>query len=147
MATALEPVDVAAPAAAVAIDTARPGPPGELLPANGPGALDAGLGPDDGLASVAGAFRRLVAGRAPGRWNAPAFVSEVELVRRQLAPIASRSLLGRSFAREARNRSLVAPERALAVSAVHVAYSLRWLELGGVDCPPWTAWLDAASAR
>ena len=93
------------------------------------------------LALHAIAVRGLTSGpRVPGRWNAPAFLRELGLVRGHLSVIHSRPLLAASFERESVRDGVGRPtlQRArsrLRVSAVHVAYALRWLELGDEPRP------------
>jgi hypothetical protein len=80
--------------------------------------------------------------RDAGLWGEPAFAWEVDLVRRQLAPIVSRRALASSFAREAFRNS--GPGRAggaegVSIGPVHCAYAVRWLELGdGAPRPGWS---------
>jgi hypothetical protein len=79
-------------------------------------------------------------------WTEPAFGREIEAIRRQLAPIRSRSGLAASFSREAFNirRAGMRPEEGEVDSPppgpVRLAYALRWLELG--DGQPRPAWTD-----
>ena len=85
-------------------------------------------------------------GEGPGRWRADAFGRQVDLVRRHLAPIASRSTLAASFGRESLHGIGITPrpELLLAASPTAVAYALRWLELrSGARLP---AWIDLATA-
>ncbi len=101
----------------------------------------AALSPDEALTLDALLLTRLVerpVGRPP-RWTAPAFVREVDLVRSHLRPIRSPALLAASFGREAfHGRAMPGTPRALAGSAVRVAYALRWLELSdGAPRPTW----------
>jgi hypothetical protein len=81
---------------------------------------------------------------ARGRWGEPAFAREVELVRRHLAPLHSRMTLMASFGSEAFQAT--GPDEAThrrPLSAVRVAYALRWLELGaGQPLPPWLQLLE-----
>ncbi len=87
----------------------------------------------------------------PARWHAPAFARKLGLVRAHLRPIRSRALLASSFERESFRTSSFdarpdALTRDLRVSAVHVAYALRWLELGdGTDRPGWLHLLTMSS--
>lgn len=71
------------------------------------------------------------------------FRLEVEVIRRQLAPVSSRSQLASSYGREAGQRATVAgpsiPDRA--VTPLQVAYALRWLELATPD-PASVSWAD-----
>ena len=76
----------------------------------------------------------------PVRWHDPAFTRDVELIRAHLRPIRHRQVLAASFGREAFHGD--PSGRADVMSAVAVAYAIRWLELGdGVDRPHWAAWL------
>jgi len=89
---------------------------------------------EEELSLLATAVLRVLAGASrPERWGAPAFERELGLVRGHLTPIRSRPLLAASFGRESfRGAADTAPERLprqVSVSAVHVAYALRWLEL------------------
>lgn len=79
---------------------------------------------------------------------APAFGREVELIRRQLAPVGSRATLAASYAREAFQVRAEAPAALETDEAgpVRLAYALRWLELGdGATGPAWDAMLDPGS--
>jgi hypothetical protein len=76
----------------------------------------------------------------PRRWRAPAFARELALVRAHLSPIHDRALLASSFGREGAHVesdcvSMDRINRRLRVSPVHVAYALRWLELGEEAVP------------
>ncbi len=81
-------------------------------------------------------------------WGDVTFGRQVEVVRRQLAPIRSRSSLAASFGREAfhvRRQVGLSPDvegmpAATPPGPVRLAYALRWLELGdGQARPAWTA--------
>jgi hypothetical protein len=86
---------------------------------------------EDELAIYARALALL---RNPG-WASGSgrFHREFRLIRTHLAPIRSRHMLAASFGRESfRSRESISVETALsrlAVSAVHAAYAMRWLEL------------------
>ncbi len=71
------------------------------------------------------------------------FRLEVEVIRRQLAPVSSRSQLASSYGREAGCRAIAAgpstPDRG--VTPLQVAYALRWLELATPD-PASVSWAD-----
>ena len=87
---------------------------------------------EDELATYARALAIL---QNPGWASASGrFHREFRLVRNHLAPIRSRHMLAASFGRESfRSREPISVETALsrlAVSAVHAAYAMRWLELG-----------------
>lgn len=84
-----------------------------------------------------------------GRWASAAFQRRVARAYRQLAPMRSRAALADSYGREAarrleRTRSV---ERR-SVTALQVAYALRWLELGstGRAAFTWADLLDLPSA-
>ena len=88
-------------------------------------------------------------GEGPGRWRSEAFGHQVDLVRRHLAPIRSRSTLAASFGRESLHTIGVAarPELLLAASPTAVAYTVRWLELrSGARLPSWLDWVLSAAA-
>jgi len=79
-------------------------------------------------------------------WEDVAFGRQVEAIRRQLAPIRSRSGLAASFDREAfhvRRQVGLSPDvegmpAATPPGPVRLAYALRWLELGdGRLRPAW----------
>jgi len=71
------------------------------------------------------------------------FRLEVEVIRRQLAPVGSRSQLASSYGREAGQRAIgegpSIPDRG--VTPLQVAYALRWLELATPD-PASVSWAD-----
>jgi hypothetical protein len=71
------------------------------------------------------------------------FRLEVEVIRRQLAPVSSRSQLASSYGREATQRAIAGgpsiPDRG--VTPLQVAYALRWLELATPD-PASVSWAD-----
>jgi hypothetical protein len=88
-------------------------------------------------------LRRARRASPPERWLQPTFVREVDLVRLHLAPVRTRAGLASSFGREAFNLAVAdvwpSPtkastaamrEAARSIGPVHVAYALRWLELG-----------------
>jgi hypothetical protein len=88
--------------------------------------------------------------RDAGLWGEPAFAREVDRIRDDLAPIASRRSLLASYSREAfrapvTDRSTTEAAMGLrvgeppAASAARVAYAVRWLELGdGRSRPGWS---------
>jgi hypothetical protein len=104
--------------------------------------------PHQALALDAVRLSRLLAirSRYPARWQSPSFRREIDLVRAHLTPIRTQASLAASFGREAfHGRPPAGSDRALAESAVRVAYAIRWLELGdGIDRPSWREWLRAA---
>ena len=71
------------------------------------------------------------------------FRLEVEVIRRQLAPVSSRSQLASSYGREAGQRANAdgpsAADRGL--TPLQVAYALRWLELA-TPGPMSVSWAD-----
>ena len=86
-------------------------------------------------------LRRARLASPPERWLRPGFGREVDLVRLHLGPVRTRAALAGSFGREAFNiaaddRGAERPDRAVepveaaSIGPVHVAYALRWLELG-----------------
>ena len=93
--------------------------------------------------------------RDAGLWGEPAFAWEVDRIRHQLAPIATRRALASSYAREA-FRNLTGSGNAGpppgssagrlrdpgAIGPVRFAYTIRWLELGdGAPRPGWSGFL------
>lgn len=76
---------------------------------------------------VEGLLSRRV-GRA-NRWAAPSFAREVEVIRAHLAPIRSTTSLAASFGREAFHHPEQSAASGLGLSAIRVAYALRWIEL------------------
>ena len=94
------------------------------------------------------AVRVLLAGCGmvvPDTWLRPGFAARVDRIRRELAPIASRTTLAASFAREAMHSTTSSPTS----HAVRAAYALRWLELAdSVLLPAWDSWIiPCAGAR
>ena len=81
----------------------------------------------------------------PDPWLRPRFAARVERTRGELAPIASRTALVSSFAREAMHSRPASS----ASHAVRAAYAIRWLELADrVILPTWDTWtLPCAGAR
>lgn len=88
-------------------------------------------------------LRRARLASPPERWLQPGFGREVDLVRLHLAPVRTRAALAGSFGREAFNiaagerqpgwptaTGIAAPGAMPSIGPVHVAYALRWLELG-----------------
>ena len=75
------------------------------------------------------------------------FRLEVEVIRRQLAPVRSRLALASSYGREAGHRVIAGapstPDRA--VTPLQVAYAMRWLELATPGPVPvtWSDLLDS----
>jgi hypothetical protein len=67
----------------------------------------------------------------------------VAVARRQLAPITSCGVLEASFGREASNRLVAGRTSVHGLSAVRIAYALRWLEIAaGLRLPPWEDWSE-----
>ena len=114
-----------------------------LLPSGGAARVAPAPAPHRALALDALAVLRILRRhpRDAGLWGEPAFAREVEIIRRQLAPIRDRRGLASSYGREAfRMRSaddvLGLPLR----RPTAIAYAVRWLELGdGVPRPGWTS--------
>jgi len=80
--------------------------------------------------------------RRPARWAQPTFAAEVELIRRQLAPVRTRRTLAASYGREAFQHERADVDRA-DPSPARLAYALRWLELrDGVTGPSWPSILS-----
>jgi hypothetical protein len=103
-------------------------------------------------------LRRARLASPPERWLRPGFGREVDLVRLHLAPVRTRAALAGSFGREAFNIAATPsrdgqpgwhepaetprPREPASIGPVHVAYALRWLELGdGRRRPAFIAWL------
>ena len=121
---------------------------GALLPTGGTPPAPAPT-PRRALALDALHVLRLVRGTvaADAAWADPTFVRCVESVRRELAPIHSRSALAASFAREAFHirRPVLTPDGSPTgpMSPVRLAYAIRWLELGdGEARPSWDPGLN-----
>lgn len=101
------------------------------------------------LAARADEVLRARIGRPPARWLLPGFAADVDQVRRQLGPLRDRRMLVASFERESTRlaalRRLAADPAAppLPLGPLEAAYAVRWLELsdGGVDLPPWPAFV------
>jgi len=137
------------------LDVIARGSPEVLLPSGGSAALgDARTTPQRSLAAdVLALLRALRSRRRPGRWSAPAFAAEVELVRSHLALIDGRDGLVSSFAREAFHAIVPRSTGPATMGPARVAYAIRWLELGdGERRPGWLRWLEspapeAAGAR
>ncbi|HEY7702161.1 MAG TPA: hypothetical protein VIB02_07575 [Candidatus Limnocylindrales bacterium] len=80
--------------------------------------------------------------RHPARWTQPSFGAEVELIRRHLAPVATRRTLAASYGREAFHLVPTRSDRA-DPSPTRLAYALRWLELrDGATGPSWQTLLS-----
>jgi hypothetical protein len=85
----------------------------------------------------------------PDRWLLPGFARDVDVVRRQLAPLHDRRMLTASFERESTRltalRRLAADPAVppLPMSPLEAAYAIRWLELadGGDALPPWATYV------
>jgi hypothetical protein len=88
-------------------------------------------------------LRRASLASPPERWLRPGFGREVDLVRLHLGPVRTRAALAGSFGREAFNfaaddrrpgvptqNRAIEPDEAPSIGPAHVAYALRWLELG-----------------
>ena len=89
-----------------------------------------------------GVLRRARLAGPPERWLQPSFSREVDLVRLHLAPVRTRVGLASSFGREAFNLAANDAGMVVSIGPVHVAYALRWLELGdGRHRERFTEWL------
>ena len=118
-----------------------PLPPEDLLPSGGSSAVASAPAPHRALALDALRIQRTLRDRPrdAGSWGEPAFAREVERIRRHLAPISSRRSLSSSYARES-FRDGTAPAPAVdGTRPAHIAYAVRWLELGdGRSRPGWS---------
>ena len=84
-------------------------------------------------------------GRAsPEPWRDAAFRRRVDVIRRQLSPLRSRAALAASYGREA-DHQLHDGHVAPVLTALQVAYALRWLELAE-PVPLSLSWLDLFDA-
>ena len=71
----------------------------------------------------------------------PAFATEVERIRRHLAPVRTRQTLAASYGREAFHLALTRSDQT-DTSPTRLAYALRWLELrDGATGPSWQSLL------
>ena len=77
-------------------------------------------------------LRRARPASPPEKWLRPSFGREVDLVRLHLVPVRTRAALASSFGREAFNLAIdeASTGDTTSIGPVHVAYALRWLELG-----------------
>ena len=73
-------------------------------------------------------------------WSDVAFRRRVDIIRAQLAPLRSRAALAASYGREADHR-LHDGGTVRSLTALQVAYALRWLELAE-PVPLTPSWLD-----
>jgi hypothetical protein len=119
--------------------------PGALLPSDDAQTIAPAPAPHRVLALDALAIRRLLRDRPrdAGLWREPAFAREVDRVRTELAPIASRRALASSFGREAFRRTTSTAVRDPGTfGPVRLAYVVRWLELGdGRMRPGWSGFV------
>jgi hypothetical protein len=126
--------------------------PGALLPSGEASTIAPVPAPHRALALDALAIVRTLRDhpRDAGPWGEPALAWEVDAVRRQLLPIASRRALASSYAREAfqavtgtaAGRSPSRPADPGAIGPVRLAYAVRWLELGdGAPRPGWSGFV------
>jgi len=126
--------------------------PTVLLPSGGATAVASAPAPHRALALDALRVLRILRDhpRDAGPWGEPALAWEVDAVRRQLAPIASRRALASSYAREAfravtgaaAGRRPSPPADPGAIGPVRLAYAVRWLELGdGAPRPGWSGFV------
>ena len=140
----------AAPAASNSGATVRPAEPS---PARRPRpSYDAPSAPPSPARELArralGVLRRARLASPPERWLGPAFSREVDLVRLHLAPVRTRAGLASSFGREALNLVVDDVRATGSIGPVHVAYALRWLELGdGRRRAGFTDWLADPEER
>ena len=119
----------------------RPSPSVDLLPSGGLSAAGTAHVPGRALALDALGIRRRLRDhpRDAGSWGEPAFAREVDLIRRHLAPIATRRSLSSSYSRESFRAATASAAAATGVRPAHIAYAVRWLELGdGRPRPPWS---------
>ena len=151
------PTADATPASVGRVTIAPAQPPGALLPSGDAQTIAPVPAPHRALALDALAIVRTLRDRPrdAGPWGEPAFAWEVDRIRRQLAPIASRRALASSYAREAFRNSAAAGIAGLttgqsarrlgdpdAIGAVRFAYTVRWLELGdGAPRPGWSGFI------
>ena len=118
-----------------------PSSPEDLLPSGGQSGAETAHVPGRALALEALGIRRRLRDhtRDAGFWGEPAFAREVDLVRRHLAPIATRRSLSSSYSRESFRAATASAAAATGVRPAHIAYAVRWLELGdGRPRPPWS---------
>jgi len=118
-----------------------PAPPTVLLPSGGAIAVASAPAPHRALALDALRVLRIFRDhpRDAGPWGEPAFAREVDLVRRHLAPIASRRALSSSYSREAFRGPTARPTDQVTPRPARIAYAVRWLELGdGRSRPGWS---------
>jgi hypothetical protein len=110
---------------------------------------------EQALAVRADEVLRARAGSQPARWLLPGFVADVEQVRRQLGPLRDRRMLVASYERESARLTLLRRFAAdpaappLPLGPLEAGYAVRWLELsdGGVDLPPWRAFIEGGATR
>ena len=114
----------------VPVDSSQP--PTVLLPDGGSLAPAPASTPERVLARDALRLVRLAraVGSGPISWAGPDLSGELDLIRRQLAPIRSRRSLSASYGREALNRTGMPDADGRRSGVVRLAYTLRWLELG-----------------
>lgn len=101
---------------------------------------------DDDRDAVAGDAAQLLdvlATGVPPAWSTGPFIARVAVARKQLAPIASPVVLEASFGREASTRLAAGRTSRVGLSAIRVAYVLRWFEIvAGLHLPPWEDWIE-----
>lgn len=115
-----------------------------LLPSSGALAPAPAPAPHRALALDALRLRRGLrdTDRRPSGWTDPAFVREVELIRRHLAPLRNRRSLTASFGREAFQTLDLDGSGLRPLGPIRAAYAIRWLELGGgASLPAWSSLL------
>lgn len=143
------------------VDARKPPPPFPAIPPDGAGppggarprrvrprpvAAPAPSAEHDLAARAAELAAALAVHAPPSRWTLAGFARDVDLVRRQLAPLRDRGMLVASYERE--SSRLAALRRIAADPAappspldpIEAAYAIRWLELasGGAPLPTWT---------
>jgi hypothetical protein len=118
--------------------SAASGPlPSELL-LRSDGSVDPLTGGSADLAHDAPSILAAVSTRPPRRLLTRAFIRQVETVRRHLAPIDDVRVLARSCSSEAFQVRPHAHDPTGEISAVRLAYAIRWAELqAGRDLPAW----------
>ena len=131
--------------------------PGALLPSGEAQTIAPVPAPHRALALDALAIVRTLRDhpRDAGPWGEPALAWEVDRIRRQLAPIATRRALASSYAREAFRNLTGSGIAGLSagpsagrlrdpgvIGPVRLAYTVRWLELGdGAPRPGWSGFV------
>lgn len=118
---------------------------GKRDPIRGRWSIDDGDRGDDrdAVACDAALLLDALATGIPAAWATGPFVARVAVARRQLAPIWNPVVLEASFGREASTRLAAGRTSGIGLSAVRVAYALRWFEiLTGLSLPSWQDWIE-----